>query len=105
MYILVGSIEKKVKNLQDTYRELKYDGESPNGLVCYQCNKYTVVCLDRCSRHYCTGCTAHQKLPVAPYGSEEIMSPRSRWQYGMGIGNREGEKARDFMNDIYMNSH
>ena len=27
------------------------------------------------------------------------MNPRSRWQYGMGIGNRSGEEADRFMND------
>ena len=86
------------------HRELVWDEESPNNLVCYQCGEYSIVCMDRCSTHYCPACTAHQKIPVAPYGSEDIMSPRSRWQYGMGVGNRTGEKAISFINDWYMDS-
>ena len=85
-------------------RELVWDYDSPNNLVCYKCKSYTVVCLDRCSRHYCTTCTSHQKIPVAPYGTEDVMSPRSRWKYGMGIGNRSVLEAVEFMNDHYMNS-
>ena len=86
------------------WRDLIWDYDSPNNLVCYQCGEYSVVCLDRCSKHYCTACSAHQKLPVAPYGTEDVMSPRTRWQYGMGVGNRTGEEATNFMNDEYMNS-
>ena len=80
-------------------RDLKWDYDSPNNLVCYNCHAYTVVCLDRCTKHYCTTCTAHQRVHVAPRGSEDVMNPRSRWQYGMGIGNRCGEEAERFMND------
>lgn len=84
--------------------ELLWDYDSPNNLACYQCGEYAIVCMDRCSKHYCTACTAHQKTPVAPYGSEDVMSPRSRWQYGMGVGNRTGTDATDFINDWYMNT-
>ena len=74
-------------------------------IVCKYCKHATVVCLDRCTKHYCATCRKHQHFSVAPYFAEDIMSPRSRWQYGMGIGNRKGDDAIRFMNDVYINSY
>ena len=75
---------------------------SNDEIVCKYCNSNTVVCLDRCSVHQCTTCRKPQHNTTAPYGTEDVMSPRSRWQYGMGIGNRSGKEAITYMNDTYM---
>ena len=89
--------------LREYRRPLQFDEK--DNIVCYQCKSINVVCMDRCTKHYCIDCTAHQSFGVAPYFAEDVMSPRSRWQYGMGIGNRKGEDAIRFMNDVYINSY
>ena len=84
-------------------KELKFNEEDE--IVCKYWSNATVVCLDRCTKHQCITCRKPQHPSLPPYGTEEVMNPRSRWQHGMGIGNRSGEEAERFQNDWYMSTY